>query len=516
MDKIVIIGAGIGGLTTAAILSRAGLDVTVLEAHVYAGGCAGTFFHKGYQFDAGATLAGGFYPGGPMDIVAKATGIKDWSARNGNPAMISHLSNGQQITRWTDEKRWQERHQSFGLASKQFWQWQEKTADVLWALALRSPYWPPQSAKEIFQLIKDGFDWVKADPKSHLSAEILADAFRTVSYHLHNALENLKQFVDGQLLISAQTTSDKANALYGASALDLPRRGVVHFEGGMGTIANKLVEAVRENGGKVLFRKEVNRIVKKNNRIVALETKRGESIPVDILITNLTPWNIARLFDDAPPRALQTLDPYPRDGWGAFMLYLGLDTNVIAENFPLHHQVILREPLAEGNTIFLSLSPSWDKGRAPEGKRAITISTHTNLKDWWKLFNNDRGAYEARQSTYENLVLEAAEKAIPDVREAADLVLPGTPVTFQRFTRRNLGWVGGYPQTNLFRTWGPRLGSNFWMVGDSIFPGQSTAAVALGGIRVSKSVLHHIGEKTSLEAKSIHPKIRAPWRFNEL
>ena len=71
--------------------------------------------------------------------------------------------------------------------------------------------------------------------------------------------------------------------------------------------------------------------------------------------------------------------------------------------------------------------------------------------------------------------------------------MPGTPVTFKRFTRREFGWVGGFPQTNLFRTWGPKLGRDLWMVGDSIFPGQSTAAVALGGIRVAESVLREVG-----------------------
>ncbi len=68
-------------------------------------------------------------------------------------------------------------------------------------------------------------------------------------------------------------------------------------------------------------------------------------------------------------------------------------------------------------------------------------------------------------------------------------VLPGTPITFQRFTRRIAGWVGGFPQTNLFRCKAPALGNNTWMVGDSIFPGQSTAAVALGGLRVAKEIL---------------------------
>ena len=76
-----MVGAGIGGLTTAALLAKAGLDVTVLEAHVYPGGCAGTFYHQGYRFDAGATLAAGFEPGGGMTRLAETSASPGPSSR---------------------------------------------------------------------------------------------------------------------------------------------------------------------------------------------------------------------------------------------------------------------------------------------------------------------------------------------------------------------------------------------------------------------------------------------------
>src|SRR5690606_42015735 len=116
-EPIVVIGAGIGGLTTAAILARAGLDVTVLEAHVYPGGCAATFFHKGFRFEAGATLAGGFYPGGPMDLVAQAAGIAQWPVRESNPALVVHLPGGATIPRVTDGTRVEVHRVAVGAAA---------------------------------------------------------------------------------------------------------------------------------------------------------------------------------------------------------------------------------------------------------------------------------------------------------------------------------------------------------------------------------------------------------------
>ena len=54
-SEVIVVGAGIAGLTSAAILSKQGLSVTLIESHTQAGGCAGTFKRKNYIFDVGAT-----------------------------------------------------------------------------------------------------------------------------------------------------------------------------------------------------------------------------------------------------------------------------------------------------------------------------------------------------------------------------------------------------------------------------------------------------------------------------
>jgi len=504
MSKVLIVGAGVGGLTTAVELAKSGLDVTVLEAHVKPGGCAATFFYKDYRFDAGATLAGGFAPGAPMDFIAQRFNI-DWDARPASAAMEVHLADGAQITRWSDPKHWQEERIShFGESAEKFWQWQEKTADKLWQFTAQQPPWPPQNLPDFASLSFKSLQWLWEQNLSDY-AHLPADAFQTASKRLLYKNAKLRQYVDAQLLISAQTTSQQANALYSAAALDLARLGVAHLSGGMGSIAKKLAERLQNYGGKIYYRQQATQVHRKGRQLFEVHTKRGITFWAENIIFNLTPWNIQSLLGKAAPRKLHKLPNQPEDGWGAFMVYVGVPEEIIPKKLPLHQQIIDREPLGEGNSIFLSLSPAWDTGRAPQGHRAVTISTHTRLAPWWQLYNQNPKAYRERKEHFKERILALSERILPGLETKAALAMPGTPVTFERFTRRAWGWVGGFPQTSLFKGWGPRLAPGIWMVGDSIFPGQSVPAVALGGLRVAQSVLAS-QKKSRQRVHFRHPK----------
>ena len=79
--------------------------------------------------------------------------------------------------------------------------------------------------------------------------------------------------------------------------------------------------------------------------------------------------------------------------------------------------------------------------------------------------------------------------------EVNDVVseMTASPRTFQRFVRRAEGAVGGVPRRSGLAAWA-QLGPvsperGLWLVGDSVFPGQSTYAAALGGVRVAEAIL---------------------------
>ena len=480
--NIVIIGAGIGGLTTGALLAKAGYNVTVLEAQTYPGGSAGTFYHQGYQFDAGATVAGGFHATGPHALIGKLLNIQ-WPVRQHDPAWVVHLPD-HQVALTQDNASVVNNFPD----TAEFWEEQSAIADLGWQLSAYGTPWPPTNVSEFGQLIQAGLAHFPADLR------LLPFAFGTVADWLRwRGLEDnrvFRRFMDAQLLISAQTTSDNVNALWGATALDLARQGVFHVEGGMGGLAHTLVDAIRSLGGQVLFRRQVRRIAVENGRVIGVHARQGKHTshsdfyPADFVIGNLTPWSLDDLLGDDSPDRLRREVSRLRAGWGAFVLHVGIRADDLPSDWVDHQQVVasIDGPLGETNSIFLSMSPSWDTSRAPDGHRAVTVTTHTRVQPWWNLLEESHAAYAARKEAYTERMLSHIDRVLPGFSRRIALILPGTPVTYQYYTGRHQGMVGGFPMASLFNVRGPRTGlPNLRLVGDSIFPWSIDCWCFIGG-----------------------------------
>ena len=88
---VVVVGAGIAGLTAAALLSARGMRVVLLEAHHQSGGCAGTFRRGPYTFDVGATQVAGLEPGGIHTRIFTLLGVDPPAATPLDPGCVCLL-----------------------------------------------------------------------------------------------------------------------------------------------------------------------------------------------------------------------------------------------------------------------------------------------------------------------------------------------------------------------------------------------------------------------------------------
>ncbi len=489
-SRVVVIGAGIGGLTTGALLARRGYRVLILDQALVPGGCASTFKRQGFTFDVGATQVAGLEPGGIHYRIFKELDVEIPPATYCDPGCAVYLPGEvAPINVWRDPQKWQIERQFQFPGSEPFWKLLAKLFEVSWEFQSRDPVLPPRNLWDLWQLVSA----VRPNTMITLPFTLLTvgDALRL--YGLGND-RRLRTFLDLQLKLYSQVSAEETALLYAATALGVSQapQGLYHLQGSMQVLSDRLVLALQKYGGKLLMRHTVEGINVENSgasSVVIRNQKTGEvwTELANHIVANVTAQNLVQLLGQVPIGYQQRVDKLPPAS-GAFVVYLGVDQSAIPSNCPPHLQFLYDYDgvIGENNSLFVSVSKLGD-GRAPAGKATIIASSFTNTGIWWQCEN-----YEELKQQYTEEAIARLSQYFHLTPETIVYIEAATPRSFARFTARDRGIVGGIGQR--VSTFGPFGFANrtpikrLWLVGDSTHPGEGTAGVSYSALTVVRQI----------------------------
>ena len=495
-----VVGAGIAGLTAAALLARAGLQVELLEAHQQSGGCAGTFRRGPWVFDVGATQVAGLEPGGIHRRLCSHLGVEPPAAEPLDPGCVVDLADGHPPVRIRrDRQAWhQERLRQFP-GSERFWSLCEAIHTASWRFAGRQPVLPPRSLWDLGQLL--GALDVGVLASGLLTTASIADLLRLCGC---GADRRLRRFLDLQLRLYSQEPADRTAALYGATVLQTVQEplGLWHLQGSMQSLSTVLERALANAGGRLRLRQRVTALRRDGGtwQLTSVGAdRRARSLLAREVVLTLPPQTLpALLGDQLPDGYRRRLDNLPEPS-GALVFYGAVRRADLPVDCPGHLQLDWSDP----GPLFVSVSREGD-GRAPLGQATVIASVFSPARPW---FEGDAEGYRTRKAEARRGI-EAGLARLLGLRPEGWLHGElATPRGWARWTGRPWGYVGGLGQQPLgFGPFGLASRtplSGLWLCGDSIHPGEGTAGVSLSALMAVRQLLHGRGLPLPLQPEGL-------------
>lgn len=466
----ILIGSGMGSLTTAALLVNQGAKVLILEQNYLPGGCTSSYWRKGFVFESGATTLVGLDKGMPLDFVLRKTGIKINAIPLAVPMKVI-LKTGKIITRYQNLDKWiVEAEKAFGIkGQKEFWNCCYDISKAVWTTSTKQTSFPPENLSDFWKMMQNvSFEQIKSLPFAFLSTQDLLKRFGL------DKNEEFCEFIDEQLIITAQNNRFEVNALFGGASLCYTNYGNYYIEGGLINLVNPFIEYIKNRGGALKLRENVIQVEEKNG-VYSVKTDKNE-YKSKILVSGIPLNNTLEIYPGANKNLKQKLLT-PKDLNSAFQIGIAFKSNKTFEC--LHHQIHLKTPIIglSSKSIFLSLNHPSDKTRSDENGILVgSVSTHLS----------NPGDLNLDKTSIKNQIIDIlVENGFFDLE---DLIYSHSSAdsAWEKWTGRKWGFVGGYPQSMARKPWnmpGARLdGKRAYICGDSVYPGQGIPGVTLSGI----------------------------------
>lgn len=491
---VIVIGAGIGGLTTAALLQERGFSTIVFEKNRFPGGSCSAFTNGGYTFDAGASVFYGFNHDdskGTLNLhtrIFRKLGIELRTIPD--PVQIHyHMPNSFEVPVHYDRFRFLEclyqrfPHEKAGI--RRFYDELEAVYDILSSL-------PAGSLEDPMHIAAVG---AQHPLKSmSLGVKTLFSMGGTARKYIHD--EELLRFIDLESYswaVQDALGTPLVNA--GICLADRHHGGINYPVGGSGVIPAALVKGIEKFGGEVRLGTAVDQVIIDNGRAVGVRLKGGQEVRASAVVSNATVWDtFSRLVTDSRfqvPEGRFVKAP----SW--FQVYLGVDGRVIPQGFNVHHILVEEWDRYDelGGTIYFSAPTILDPTLAPSGKH--TLHLFVTDETWqWERFEPKSQEYRKAKEDYARSLIARTERLLPGLSGAVELMVTATPQTHERYLGRLDGSYGPmlHPGQNvLFKPQNRTPVKNLFMTGDSTFPGQGVIAVTYSGVSCASYIARQLG-----------------------
>lgn len=398
---VIVIGSGLGGLTTANRLARSGHSVLLLEHHHRLGGLATWFKRKTHIFDV--SLHG--FPYGMVKTCKKYWNREIMNAIVQLKDIV--FDNPQFSLRTTFDKE-----DFISILVHQF------EVDL-------------QQVKRFFDCIGK----MNFYDDQEMSTRELFEHFFPGRSDVHRLLMEPITYANG-------STLDDPAITYGIVFSNFMNRGVFTFQGGTDHLIGLMAAELEKNGVTVCTRAKVERIVIKDRKTLGIEVnnqfKKCSAVVSNSGITN-TIYNLAESsqFSDQFIEKASRI----RVNNSSSQVYIGIKED---------EQI---EPI--GDLLFTSLSPEFDsselldlntrsktfsvyypKTRPGHDRHTIVASMNSNYDDWAAMGEEE---YQQAKETMIERTIDDLERYLPDVRSKIDWLEAATPLTFSRYTLHTKG-----------------------------------------------------------------------------
>jgi phytoene desaturase len=484
----VIIGAGIGGITTAIYLAKSGYNVNIYEKNSVPGGRCGQLIHEGHRFDLGATML--LMPGVYREIFS-SVGIdfdKTLEVKPLDDLYRLYFDDDTQIAFTTDQKIMESQLEAIEKGS----------------FARSQSY------------VSEGYNFFKIAYKKLIGRNFY-NIFQFTTLKNVMMLIRLKTYLTHQKYIQRffkdphlQMAYTFQNIYVGQSPFDAPAffsmipaielvEGSFFPKGGIYAVVESLKSAALKSGVKFYFDKEVSGIEVDRVKAKAVKLADGEVISADLFIANADlPYIYHELLPDK--RKSNHLDKL-KYCCSAMVFHWGLDKrypqlahhNVfLNDGFRTGLRVIFKDKSADANPSFYVHAPvRTDPSAAPENHDTLSVIVgighldETKQQDWNHFRNVSREA-----------VINRLKKAgLTDVEDHIKFEICYSPKTWESVFHVSRGSVFGSLSHSLFQMGYFRPHNrhskyrNLYFVGGSTHPGNGIPLVLLSAKLTAERIL---------------------------